>query len=147
MPRDVYAIKVIRAVPRYLESAEFEARILNDLKKKGGCERGIVYLKEQFVNKSKQSCKRSGLTNNKCLVFEPLGKSLFDFIKDNNYKGFEIGQIREIAIKTFKAIEFLHSLKLTHTDLKPENILLKHDKCESITNEAYFPIVSLFCCI
>ena len=32
-----------------------------------------------------------------CLVFEPLGKSLYDFIKDNSYKGFEIGQLREIA--------------------------------------------------
>lgn len=77
-----------------------------------------------------------------CLVFEPLGKSLYDFIKDNNYKGFEIGQVREIARQSLLAIEFLHSLRLTHTDLKPENILLKDDMKETITDEKLFPIVS-----
>ena len=70
-----------------------------------------------------------------CLVFEPLGKSLYDFIKDNSYKGFEISQVREIARQSLQAIEFLHSLHLTHTDLKPENILLKSDCKETITDE------------
>jgi len=78
-----------------------------------------------------------------CLVFEPLGKSLYDFIKDNGYKGFEISQVREIAIQALQAIEFLHSIKLTHTDLKPENILLKSDKKEIILDESQFPIVSV----
>ena len=91
----MFAIKVVRAVPRYTESAKFEAQILKDLHTQGGCERGIVYLKETFMNKSKQSY---GNVSNMCLVFEPLGKSLYDFIKDNGYKGFEINQIREIAI-------------------------------------------------
>lgn len=77
-----------------------------------------------------------------CLVFEPLGKSLFDFIKDNGYKGFEICQVREIAMQSLQAIEFLHSIKLTHTDLKPENILLKSNAQEIITDERQFPIVS-----
>ena len=79
-----------------------------------------------------------------CLVFEPLGKSLYDFIKENGYKGFEINHVREIAIQALQAIEFLHSLKLTHTDLKPENILLKSDKKELVTDESQFPIVSNF---
>lgn len=136
----MFAIKVVRAVPRYTESAKFEAQILKDLHTQGGCERGIVYLKETFMNKSKQSY---GNVSNMCLVFEPLGKSLYDFIKDNGYKGFEINQIREIAIQSLQAIEFLHQLKLTHTDLKPENILLKYDTKETITDEANFPIVSL----
>ena len=43
--------------------------------------------------------------------------------------------MREIAYQTLNAIEFLHSLKLTHTDLKPENILLKSDNKETITDE------------
>ena len=92
-----YAVKVVRAVARYTESAKFEATILKDLHTKGGCERGIVYLKETFTNKSKQS---HGTANNMCLVFEPLGKSLYDFIKDNGYKGFEIAQVREIAMQS-----------------------------------------------
>lgn len=76
------------------------------------------------------------------MVFEPLGQSLFDFIKANNYYGFEIGQLREIAYKSLKAIEFLHSMKLTHTDLKPENILLKNDTAVKVTDTKLFPIVS-----
>ena len=79
--------------------------------------------------------KTHEISNNMCLVFEPLGKSLYDFIKDNSYKGFEISQVREIARQSLQAIEFLHSLHLTHTDLKPENILLKSDCKETITDE------------
>ena len=94
--KPTWAVKVIRAVPRYAESAKFEAQILMDLHSKGGCAQGIVYLKETFTNKSRQSY---GSVSNMCLVFEPLGKSLYDFIKDNGYKGFEIGQLREIAIQ------------------------------------------------
>lgn len=70
-----------------------------------------------------------------CIVFETLGKSLFDFIKDNKYKGFDICQLQEIGKQALKAIEFLHSQKLTHTDLKPENILLKTDEKQIITDE------------
>lgn len=89
-------MKVIRAVARYAESATFEANILEDLQRRGGCERGIVYLRETFTNKSLQSF---GNVSNVCLVFEPLGKSLYDFIKDNGFKGFEISQVREIALQ------------------------------------------------
>jgi len=91
----IFAVKVVRAVSRYTESAKFEASILKDLQAQGGCDQGIVFLKETFTNKSRQSY---GNVSNMCLVFEPLGKSLYDFIKDNGYKGFEIGQVREIAI-------------------------------------------------
>ena len=81
---------------------------------------------------------------NMCLVFEPLGKSLYDFIKDNNYKGFNVDEVREIAWQSLKAIEFLHSINITHTDLKPENILLKYDKQELVTDEQRIPIVSSY---
>ena len=89
-------MKVIRAVPRYTESAKVEASILSDLKRHGGCNRGIVYLRETFMNKSNQSY---GSVSNMCLVFEPLGKSLYDFIKENAYMGFEISQVRQMAIQ------------------------------------------------
>ena len=89
-------MKVVRAVQRYTESAKFEAQIMEDLHKQGGSNRGIVFQKEWFMHQS--TCpKTHEIFSNMCLVFEPLGKSLYDFIKDNNYKGFEIGQVREIA--------------------------------------------------
>lgn len=113
------AVKVVRAVERYTHSAKIEANILNDIKNKGGCSQHLVDLEDVFTHESDTRVQ------NTCLVFEPLGKSLFDFIKANNYQGFEIGQLRDIALQSLKAIEFLHGIKLTHTDLKPENILLK----------------------
>ncbi len=48
--------------------------------KKGGSEHGIVHLKEYF-----NFVDREG--DHMCLVFETLGKSLYDFIKMNKYKG------------------------------------------------------------
>jgi len=44
-------VKVVRAVQRYTESAKIEADILQDLRRQGGCQRGIVNLKEFFMHK------------------------------------------------------------------------------------------------
>ena len=65
---------------RYNESAKIEADILQNIMVKGGRENGIVYLKEQFIHQDKEG-------DHMCLVFETLGKSLYDFIKANKYKG------------------------------------------------------------
>lgn len=34
---EIVAVKIVRAVSRYAESAKIEAKILKDLKSKGGC--------------------------------------------------------------------------------------------------------------
>ena len=74
-------LQIIRAVKRYNESAEIEAKILEDIKLKGGCDKGIVDLHEYFKFTDKEGEEHF------CLVFETLGKSLYDFIKSNKYKG------------------------------------------------------------
>ena len=71
---------MIRGVKRYNESAKIECDILIDIQNKGGAQSGIVYLKEYFHFQDKEG-------DHMCLVFEPLGKSLYDFIKENKYKG------------------------------------------------------------
>ncbi|XP_071024457.1 dual specificity protein kinase CLK4b isoform X3 [Oncorhynchus clarkii lewisi] len=58
-----------------------------------------------------------------CIVFELLGLSTFDFLKENGFMPFTVDQIRHMAYQIFRAVSFLHRNKLTHTDLKPENIL------------------------
>jgi serine/threonine protein kinase len=62
------------------------------------------------------------------MVFERLGMSLYDFIKMNNYRGFDIEYIQSFAKQILSSISFMHSIGLTHTDLKPENILLVDDE-------------------
>ena len=51
------------------------------------------------------------------------GKSVFDFLKDNNYEPYPIEHVRSIAYELTLAVNFIHTHHLTHTDLKPENIL------------------------
>uniref|UniRef100_A0A672YQQ3 dual-specificity kinase n=1 Tax=Sphaeramia orbicularis TaxID=375764 RepID=A0A672YQQ3_9TELE len=58
-----------------------------------------------------------------CISFELLALSTFDFLKENNYLPYSIGQVRHMAYQICLAVKFLHDSKLTHTDLKPENIL------------------------
>lgn len=58
-----------------------------------------------------------------CIVFELLGLSTYDFIKENSFLPFPIELIRKMAYQICQSINFLHHNKLTHTDLKPENIL------------------------
>ena len=52
-----------------------------------------------------------------------LGKSVFDFLKDNNYCPYPLEQVRQISYELCLSVSFLHANRLTHTDLKPENIL------------------------
>lgn len=117
------AVKVIRAVERYVEAGKIEAEIIQKLNKADpGKESNIVRLFDHFP-----------LGNNYCLVFEKLGKSLFDVIKENGYKGrtyagFRMAQVQQFAKQMVKSLAFMHSLGLTHTDLKPENILLVNDE-------------------
>lgn len=94
---------MIRAVKRYNESAKIEADILLDLASKGGAEHGIVLMKEYFFFKDMEGEHMS-------LVFETLGRSLYDFIKSNHYKGMRVKKMGSL-VDAFRLISQFH---LTH---------------------------------
>jgi len=114
------AVKVIRDVRRYAENAKIEADILRDIKKAdplGKRTRSAIMLDTFLFN------------GHFCLVFEVCGCSLYDFLKENNFRGFWMQDIKQFAEQSLEALGFLHSrLQMTHTDLKPENILLAANK-------------------
>lgn len=112
------AMKVVRSVKRYLDAAYVEIDILDkirqsDREKQSRCVR--IYSHFETTHRSRRHV---------CIVFERLGRSLYDFLKRNSYQGFQAEMVREFAHQIVQSVLFCHSIQLTHTDLKPENILL-----------------------
>jgi CDC-like kinase len=120
------AIKIIRKVKRYHDSALIEASILRDVNRRGG--RGVTLCIEML--------RTFEYMDHCCLVFEKMGLSLYDFLKRNSYKPFPFFCVQDFASQLLEATEFLHSFKLIHTDLKPENILLCSTKEVSYKTES-----------
>jgi serine/threonine protein kinase len=112
------AIKVVRNVKRYFESALIEAEIVEDVNRRGG--RGVSHcalLHDAF-----------SFAGHYCMVFESLGPSLYDFLKRQKYQPFPLVCVRDFAKQLLETLEFLHSFRLIHTDLKPENVLLLNSR-------------------
>ncbi|ORX58914.1 kinase-like protein [Hesseltinella vesiculosa] len=108
------AIKIIRSIQKYRDASNVEIRVLNALKQHDPLNLNkCIHLREWFEHE-----------NHVCMVFELLGKSIFDFLKQNHFKPFPLAHIQQFAKQLLSSIAFVHSLKLIHTDLKPENILL-----------------------
>jgi dual-specificity kinase len=117
------AVKILKLCDKFSEAGKMEAEVLQKLNESDPCNSSnIVRMFDHFQ-----------LGDFYCLVFEKLGKSLFQVIESNRYKGqiylgFKMSQVQLFAKEILIALEFMHRLGLTHTDLKPENILLKHDE-------------------
>ncbi|EAN33393.1 Protein kinase domain protein [Theileria parva strain Muguga] len=123
-----FAVKVVRDVDKYTQSAKIEADILLDIKSSDvNSESHCVVLHDNFMYRNR----------NMCLVFEKLGPSLYDFLEKNDFKGFFISDIQNMAYQLLKGLSFLKKKRLVHTDIKPENILLVCGKDDFI--EVPFP--------
>ncbi|KAF9916821.1 Dual specificity protein kinase clk3 [Linnemannia zychae] len=108
------AIKIIRAIQKYRDASKIEARVLNTLKRNDPQNSfKCLHLNEIF-----------DFRNHVCMVFDLLGQSIYDWLKDNAFCPFPPNQIQQFARQLLTSVAFLHRLKLIHTDLKPENILL-----------------------
>eukprot|EP01134_Creolimax_fragrantissima_P002420 CFRG2420T1 len=116
------AVKVIKNVPKYRDAAKIEIDILEALtrydKKRDS---GVIHMLSSFDYR-----------NHICMVFDVLGENVYEFIKDNGYRGMPFHQVQAMSQQLLMAVKFIHSIRLTHTDLKPENILFvnSHDYSE-----------------
>lgn len=118
-PRDnVVALKIVRNVKRYYDSALIEARVVDDVNRRGG--RGVSHCVVMY--------KSFTFGGHYCMVFESLGPSLYDFLKRHKYRPFPMACIQDFTVQLLETLEFLHSFRLIHTDLKIENILLMNDR-------------------
>jgi serine/threonine protein kinase len=109
------AVKVIRSIKRYEESAKIEFGVLLDVNKRGG--RGVelcVKMLDNFIH-----------AGHFCMVFEPLSVSLYDLIKGNDYAPLPLRLCLRIARDLVEGVGFLHEMRLIHTDLKLENVMFR----------------------
>jgi serine/threonine protein kinase len=104
---------VIRPPERYVESAILETEIITNIHKTVLNESHRVKIVEYF------SFQENSRKKYLAIVFEKLGKSLYEFIKSNNFGGFDITTNREYTRQMFKGIGYLQDkLGLTHTDYR-----------------------------
>jgi serine/threonine protein kinase len=112
--RSIVAIKVVRRIRKYTDSARIEASILEDLMRADprGRSNCVRYLRS------------FDWRGHFCMVFEPLGKSLYDLVRANRYRPLPLYCVQSFADQLCAAVAFLHRMRLIHTDLKLENVLL-----------------------
>ncbi len=63
--------------------------------------------------------------NHLCLVFELLSVSLYELIRQNQYRGLSLKLIVLFLKQLLISLDSLSQLRIMHCDLKPENILLE----------------------
>ncbi|KAI1720423.1 protein kinase domain-containing protein [Ditylenchus destructor] len=119
------ALKIIKNVSKYREAARLEINVLNKLKERDPDGKHLVI----------QLIEHFDYHGHMCLVFELLGLSVFDFMKNNNYHPYPMDQARYIAYQLCYAVKFMHDNRLTHTDLKPENILFVNSSYRTTAND------------
>jgi hypothetical protein len=121
-PNNIVAIKVVRNIKRYYDSAKIEADIIEDVNRRG--RRGVTHCALMYDTFS--------FDGHYCMVFECLGPSLYDFLKGQKYHPFPIQCVRDFARQLLETLEFLHSFRLIHTDLKVRVSLLHCVACDRI---------------
>ena len=108
------AVKVVRKIRKYTAAAYIEADVLDAITRRdpAGTSLCVRYYRS-FLHRGHM-----------CLVFEPLGVSLYDYLTANEYQPLPLYCVQAFSDQLVRAISFLHEMKLVHTDLKLENVLL-----------------------
>ncbi|KAI7858067.1 kinase-like domain-containing protein [Circinella umbellata] len=110
------AIKLIRNKKRFHAQAQTEVKILKDL----------VEWDPQDQHHNVRMTDYFVFRNHLCIACECLSINLYEFIKNNNYRGVTLNLIKRFTIQLLQSLCLLFEHGVIHCDLKPENILLKH---------------------
>jgi dual specificity protein kinase CLK2/3 len=111
------ALKIIRNVEKYRHAAQLEINVLDQL---GSKDPTGSFLCVKMID-------HFNYHGHICILFDMLGKSVYDFLKENSYHPYPMEQVRHIAYQLAYSVKYLHENHLTHTDLKPENMLFLND--------------------
>ncbi|KAK9369184.1 kinase-like domain-containing protein [Lipomyces kononenkoae] len=112
---DLTAVKIIRNKKRFHTQALVETKILQNLREWDPEDT------HHFVRVTHNFYFRGHL----CIATELLSLNLYEFVKENEFKGLSLPVIRSrFAKQLLSALCLLQRKKVIHCDLKPENILL-----------------------
>ncbi|PBP20378.1 serine/threonine protein kinase [Diplocarpon rosae] len=110
------AVKIIRNKKRFHQQALVEVNILQKLREWDPKNR------HSMVNFTQSFYFRGHL----CISTELLDMNLYEFIKSNGFKGFNLKIVRRFTKQMLSSLLLLKQHKVIHCDLKPENVLLAH---------------------
>lgn len=115
------AIKVVRSIKRYTESAAIEAGILKDVGRRS---------RDRDNNLCVELFGDFEFSGHYCLVFESLGRSLYDYLKKNDYQPFPFSMALAFTRQILEAVgKRMHEpLKKKYFDSTNSLDDSKHDK-------------------
>ena len=105
----IVAVKIIRAVPKYIDAAYKELEILRKIEKNDPNNiYRCIHLIEHFT-----------FQNHVCFVFRMLDKSLYDYFESIQFTPLSLKEIQSLADQMLTSVRYLHRLNIIHTDIKP----------------------------
>jgi len=145
----LYALKVMRANPRYERVGFDEQELIRVIMEKQGDERWVEGVDNQCVQMFDWFFHYGANGKHFVMVFEVLGKNLLNLINRYGNRGIPIPLVREITKQILTGLSYMHSVcNMIHTDLKPENVTFAISKQEEF-NLLYryvfsTPLISLY---
>ena len=112
--KDLVCIKIINSQNKFQSQAMTEIKILS-------------LIASYDINNDSNNVKFYNyfrFRNHICLVFELLGKNLYEYLQLNNFIGLDINLIKNYTMQILFSLLFLRNMGIIHCDLKPENILI-----------------------
>jgi dual specificity protein kinase YAK1 len=127
---ELFAVKVVKNKPAYLNQSKMEVAILELVSPFTRCERcANVQLNTTHDPRDEHHILRMHASfthkSHLCLVFECLSSNLYELIKQNQFKGLSTQLVKVFTQQLLECLAVLKDARLIHCDLKPENILLK----------------------
>ena len=106
------AIKIGKSSKSDIDNAQIESKFLMRIGSKDPDKHRMIRILDSFF------FRRHFL-----IVTEVLDMNLYEYIKGQQYRGMERGQLRRVATQVLQGLKHLADIKIIHCDLKPENIL------------------------
>ena len=114
--KEFVALKILRNRKKLHKQGVVEGKLIEHLNKNDPSDKkNIVRMKDFFK-----------FRNHVWITFEMLSINLYDFIKNNDFRGVSLRLTKRFAIQILVSLLYMAEHKIIHWDMKPENILLRN---------------------